>query len=262
MTGPASQRVFVAVTAVVLAAGTAATVAGSAAMSAMGALPVAGGWLMPMVWTPMCGRGWPDVAAGFLGMWAAMTTAMMAPAAAAMLWRYRLAAGEAEKAHPRRLTVVVGLGYGLVWAAIGVAVFALGAGVAAAMLRAPALARAAPLAAGTTVLIAGVLQFSAWKARLLACCREAPACCGDRSWSMSGAWRHGLRMGLRCGLCCAGPTAVLLVLGAMDLAVMAAVTVAITAERLAPNGTRAAHAAGALAIGAGLWMIARAAAFG
>ena len=68
----------------------------------------------------------------------------------------------------------------------------------------PALARAVPIAVGVVVLMAGALQFTAWKARHLACCREAPG--RDRAlWADAGtAWRHGLRLGLHCVHCCAG----------------------------------------------------------
>jgi predicted metal-binding membrane protein len=69
------------------------------------------------------------------------------------------------------------------------------------------------------------------------------------------AWRLGLRLGLDCNLCCAGPTAVLLVIGVMDLHAMAAMMTAITLERLAPSGERMARATGAIAIGAGLFLI-------
>jgi predicted metal-binding membrane protein len=48
----------------------------------------------------------------------------------------------------------------------------------------------------------------------------------------------------------------------MDLRVMAVVTTAITIERLAPTGERVARATGAVAVGAGLFLIARAAGLG
>jgi predicted metal-binding membrane protein len=54
---------------------------------------------------------------------------------------------------------------------------------------------------------------------------------------------------------------ILLVLGVMDLRPMAVVTVAITAERLAPAGEHVARAIGAVVIGIGFFMIARAAGF-
>jgi predicted metal-binding membrane protein len=53
--------------------------------------------------------------------------------------------------------------------------------------------------------------------------------------------------------------AIQLVIGVMDLRAMAVVTGAITSERLAPAGERVARAIGAVTIGAGLFLIARAA---
>jgi predicted metal-binding membrane protein len=56
--------------------------------------------------------------------------------------------------------------------------------------------------------------------------------------------------------------AILLVIGVMDLRAMAVVAAAITVERLAPAGKRVARATGAVVVGAGLLLIARAAALG
>jgi predicted metal-binding membrane protein len=76
------------------------------------------------------------------------------------------------------------------------------------------------------------------------------------------AWQHGLRLGLHCSYCCAGLTGILLAIGVMDLPAMTVVAAAITAERLAPGGERVARAIGALAVGSGLFLIARAAGLG
>jgi predicted metal-binding membrane protein len=54
----------------------------------------------------------------------------------------------------------------------------------------------------------------------------------------------------------------LLALGVMDLRAIALVAAAITAERLAPAGERVARAIGAVVVGAGLFLIARATALG
>jgi predicted metal-binding membrane protein len=51
---------------------------------------------------------------------------------------------------------------------------------------------------------------------------------------------------------------ILLVIGIMDLRVMAAMTAAITAERLLPAGERVARAIGAVVVGAGFFLTARA----
>jgi predicted metal-binding membrane protein len=142
---------------------------------------------------------------------------------------------------------------------LGMVAFPLGVAFAAIAMQEPALARAVPTAVGVVVLTAGALQFTTWKAHHLACCLEAPGCGRMLPADAGTAWRHGLRLGLHCGCCCAGLTAILLVIGVMDLRAMAGVTAAITAERLAPAGGRVARAIGAVAVGAGLLLIARAA---
>jgi predicted metal-binding membrane protein len=106
--------------------------------------------------------------------------------------------------------------------------------------------------------MAGALQFTAWKAHHLACCREAPGRGCTLPADAGTAWRHGLH----CSYCCAGLTAILLVIGVMDLRAMAVVTAAITIERLAPAGERVARAIGAAVVGAGSFLIARAARLG
>jgi predicted metal-binding membrane protein len=209
---------------------------------------------MPM-WMPMCGDRWPGAALSFIGMWVPMMLAMMLPAIAPALWRWRAVAGTAGELRGTALTALVAAGYFAVWTALGVAVFPLGAVLSTIEMRQPMLAHAAPLAIGAVLLVAGLLQFTAWKARRLACCRALPP--RSVAWRAGTAWRHGLRLGLHCVHCCAGLTAVLLVIGVMELRAMAAVTAAITVERFA--GPSAARAIGAVLIAAGAFVIGRAA---
>ena len=226
----------------------------------MPAMP--GGSTMSTTWMPMPGETWPGAAASFLAMWVVMMVAMMLPSLVPMLWRYRLAVGSTGRTGEARLaclTVLVGVGYFFVWTLLGVAAYPLGATLAAIAMRQPALARAAPIAAGVVVLVAGSLQLTAWKARQLACCREAPGRGRVLQADATTAWRHGLRLGLQCSRCCAGLMAILLVIGVVDLRAMALVTAAITAERLAPAGERVARAVGGVVVGTGLLLIARAA---
>ena len=260
--GPGSPQSFYGLAALVFAASAAATIGGCASMSAMGEMPMPGGWTMSMAWMRMPGQTWAGVAASFLGMWVVMMVAMMLPSLAPMLWRYRQAVGRAGQARLGRLTALVGAGYFLVWTVAGMAAFPPGVALAGVAVRRPELARAVPIAAGLVVLIAGGLQFTAWKARQLACCREAPGRGRTLPADSGTAWRHGLRLGLHCGSCCAGLTAILLVVGVMDLRAMALVGAVITAERLAPAGERVARATGAVLVGAGLLLIARAAGLG
>src|SRR4029453_9400926 len=106
------------------------------------------------------------------------------------------------------------------------------------------------------------LQFTAFKAHHLACCREAPGRGRTLPPNASTAWRHGLRLGLHCSCCSAGLTGILLVVGVMDLRVMAVVTAVIPVERIAPAGERVARSIGGVVVGAGLFLIARAAVLG
>ena len=248
---------FVGVSTLLFATSVAVTIVWCGSMSAMGGMWMPGDWTMSMAWMRRPGQTWPGAAASFLGMWVVMTAAMMLPSLVPMLWRYRQAVGRPGETRLGRLTALVGAGYFFVWTVLGMAAFPLGVALAAVEMERPALARAVPSAVGVIVLIAGVLQFTAWKARQLACCREAPG----RAFApdVGTAWRHGLRLGLDCSRCCGGLMTILLVIGVMDLPAMAVVAAAITAERLAPAGERVARVIGAVVVFAGLFLITRAA---
>jgi predicted metal-binding membrane protein len=254
----AARALFFGIAALLFTGSVAAMVASGTSMAAMGELPMPGGWTLSIIWTRMCGESWPHVAASFLGMWAVMMLAMMLPAMMPVLWRYRLTFASATANSADRLTALVGTGYFLVWMAIGLVIFPLGAALAAIEMRTPALARATPAAIGVIVLIAGALQFTAWKAHHLTCCREAPGHGHGVPTDAGAALRDGMRLGLNCAACSGGPMAILLVLGLMDLLTMAIVTAAVTAERLAPAGAPIALMIGAATCAAGLLLIARA----
>jgi predicted metal-binding membrane protein len=255
-----SQRAFLCVSALLFAASAAGTIVRCASMSAMDGMPMPGGWTMSMAWMRMPGQTWLGAAASFLGMWVVMMVAMMLPSLVPMLWRYRQAVGSTGGTRLQWLTALVSVGYFFVWTVFGMAAFPLGVALASIEMQHPALARAVPIAAGVVVLVAGLLQFTAWKARHLACCRETPAPASTLSPDAGTAWRHGLRIGLNCGYCCGSLMMILLVVGVMDLCPMVVVTAAITIERLAPSG--AARAIGAVVVGTGLFLIARAAGLG
>jgi predicted metal-binding membrane protein len=227
----------------------------------MGVMPMPGG-TMSMIWTRMPGHSWAGTATSFLVMWVAMMVTMMLPSLAPTLWRYREAVRRAQCAHVTRLATFVGAGYFAVWAAIGAIVFPLGALVAYVAAQQPAFARVAPIGAGMAVLLAGVLQHSAWKARQLAFCRESSARDHAPAAIAWRAWRHGVRLGVHCVGSCAGLTAVGLIGGAMDLRVMAVVTTAITVERLAPSDGRVVRALGDVVVVVGLVLLTRAVGLG
>jgi predicted metal-binding membrane protein len=212
----------------------------------MGEIPMPGGWMLSLFWVPMCGQTWAAAAASFVAMWAVMMVAMMLPSVLPMLWRLGLAPG-----------ALAGAGYFLVWTVLGLAVFTVCTALAETVMQTPALARAVPISMGLVVLLAGAFQFTAWKARHLANCRPAAASDLTVSRRTGTAWRYGVWLGLQCIRACAGLTAILLVIGVMDLRAMAVVAAVITAERLAPAGQRVAWAVGAVSIVAGVYLMAR-----
>src|SRR5436309_983561 len=242
----ASERAFFAVSSLLFAAAAALTIVWGVSMWAIGGMPMPGGWTMSMAWMRMPGQTWAGAALSFLGMWVVMMVTMMTPSLVPMLRRYRQAVGGTGGSRLGRLTVLAGAGYFFVWTVFGMAAFPLGVALAAFEMRQPALARVVPIAVGVVVLIAGSLQFTAWKARHLACCREAPGRGRTLPADAVTAWRHGLRLGLHCSRCCAGLMAILLFIGVMDLRAMAVAAAAITVERLAPARERVPPALGAV----------------
>jgi predicted metal-binding membrane protein len=260
----AERQAFWGVSALLFAASAAGTIGWCASMSrsAMAEMSMPGGWTMSMAWMRMPGQTWPDAAASFLGMWVVMMVAMMLPSLLPMLRRYRAAVGSAGQSRLGRLTVLVGVAYFFVWTLFGMAAFPLGVALAALEMQQPPLARAVPFAVAAVVLLAGLLQLTPWKARQLACCRESPGCGRTLPVHAGTAWRHGLRLGIHCSRCCAGLMAILLVIGVMDLRAMVVVAAAITVERLAPTGERIARGTGAVFVGAGVFLVARAAGLG
>jgi predicted metal-binding membrane protein len=220
----------VGVAALLFAGSAALTIAWPGPMAAMGSMPLCGDGVPWPVRTWMPWPVSPGAMATFMGMWTAMMTAMMLPSLAPLLWRYRQAyAGAGAVTRANTLAAVVGMGYFAVWAALGVPAYAVISALPMLAADTPALARVLPFA---VFLAAAVLQFSAWKARHLACWgRVAQPGCAFPARPAT-AWRHGLRAGWHCACCSAGPTAILLVTGVMDLRVMAAVTAVVTAERL------------------------------
>jgi predicted metal-binding membrane protein len=251
---------FAAMATLLLAASTVATVAWCRSMSVMDDMPMPGGWTMSMMWMPVAGQGWLGAATSFTAMWTVMMIAMMLPSLIPVLWRYRQCIGQADGAHADARAALAGLGYFFVWMVFGAAAFPVMAALAAMAMRIQAAARMVPLAAGATVLLAGLLQFSGWKVRGLACCRAMPLCERALRTEAGASWRDGLRHGLHCVCCCAGLTVAWLAIGVMDLRAMVLVTVAISAERLAPARVPMAQAIGVIATALGLLLVARAAA--
>jgi len=233
------MKAFVFASAALFAAGAATTIAWSGPMPDVCGGPVA-------AWLPMQG----GTSASFLAMWMPMMVAMMMPSLAPALWRYRQAIAAMGGAGRPALTLAAGAGYFFVWALLGLAVQPLDV----------VLARGVPaLVGGAVVLGAGLVQVGATKRRWLARCRACAEGCVPLPATAAAAWLHGMHLGGLCALSCANLMAAALVAGMMDPWILAAVTAAITLERVAARGEAVARATGVALIGAGLVLLARAA---
>src|SRR5215469_2516124 len=102
-----SQQVFFGTSALLFVACAALTAVWCGSMSAMGEMPMPGGWTMSMAWMPMPGETWLGTAASFVGMWIVMMVAMMLPSLVPTLWRYRRAVDRAGEMRPGWLTTLL-----------------------------------------------------------------------------------------------------------------------------------------------------------
>jgi predicted metal-binding membrane protein len=127
---------------------------------------------------------------------------------------------------------------------------------AAAATASPTLSRLIPIASGASLLIAGCLQLTKWKTRMLCRCRQEfvkP----KPSVRFADAWRTGTRMGTACATCCSALMVVPLVTGVMNPVTMAVVAVAITAERRSRQPKQIVWTIGVLVIGFALFVLSR-----
>lgn len=210
---------------------------------------------MPGMTTPQ--QTWSAAWAWFLGMWTAMMVPMMLPSLIPMLSRYRRSVRGAGGLHLHGLTALVSVGYFIIWTVCGAIACAAQAAVSAFETRWAMVAQWLPVAAGVALLVAGGVQLTSWKARQLALCRQRSGCGSPPGPGALDAWRHGLRLGVRCSLCCGSLMLALLAMGMMEPVTMTAVTLAITAERLAPAPFRVARVTGVAIVVVGVAMIAR-----
>jgi predicted metal-binding membrane protein len=171
-----------------------------------------------------------------------MMVAMMLPSLAPLLVRYRRGGAHG--------TVLVALGYFSVWATAGVAAYAVGTVLAVAGRWWPA-----PLVGAVALIVAALAQWSPWKSRRLACCREF----GSRAGSTRrAALRDGVRLGAQCCFCCTGLMTFLIVIGMMHLSAVVLVAALIALERFTPHPRVVARAAGVLILVVGAVAIAHA----
>jgi predicted metal-binding membrane protein len=143
------------------------------------------------------------------------------------------------------------------WAVIGAVVFPICAALTMVEMQHGSLVRVAPIVGGVVVFVAGVVQFTAWKARSLACWQRQNGGAFVFPTNERAAWRQGVCLAIECGRSSANLMLVLMVVGVMDVRAMVGVTTAITIERLAPGSWRVAPVTGVFVVFAGVLQMVR-----
>lgn len=166
-----------------------------------------------------------------LAMWCAMVLAMMLPSAGPMILTYvEIADTAASRGRHAVSPFVLTAGYVVVW--LGFALVA--ASIYFAFSRSAAVDPVtAMILSGAIFIGAGLYQFSGLKQACLRLCRQ-PFQFFFLNWSTTsrGVFRLGLRQGIYCLGCCWAMMAVMFATGAMNVLWMAALGIAMTAEKM------------------------------
>ena len=190
-------------------------------------------------------------------MWAVMMVAMMLPGAAPMILIFARVDGarEGRAGLPGR-TGLFASGYVLVWAGFSTVATAMQWGLQSAAFLSPMMVSTSTVFGGALFLAAGVYQWTPLKYACLRHCRS-PLSFVMRHWrpGAGGALRMGIAHGAFCLGCCGFVMGLLFVGGVMNLAWVAAVTVFVVAEKIAPRGQWVARAGGGAMIAAGVYLL-------
>ncbi len=223
--------------------------------SMRGGMNMPGRWTMSMVWMQMAGRSWLSSMAMFLLMWLTMMVAMMFPSVVTTLGRY-CAARRSPRPGAIGATTLAAASYTFVWLFIGIALYAAGVALATAAMKYATVSRIMPILGAGLLVASGGMQFTSIKWRALRRCRNpSPCVVPPVSGGYRAAWQFGLRLGVSCAVSSAGLMSIMLVLGMMNLGLMAIVAVVIALEKLMPNPEWIVWGAGGTLIGVGAFML-------
>ncbi len=191
----------------------------------------------------------------FLGLWVVMMSAMMLPSVApvAVLWTRLISGASAGAGRVTRMGLFLG-GYLLTWAAVGAIAFAALAGTGRLLT---ASATAAKWLGVAIFIAAGIYQLTPWKDWCLGRCRSPIGALvyylGFKGRSRDV--RVGLHHGATCAGCCWGLMILLIAVGVMNVAVMAALAVVIFAEKLWRYGKPFGQTVGVVLVAVGVLAI-------
>jgi predicted metal-binding membrane protein len=215
-----------------------------------GAMDGLSAWMMASTWDA-------TYFALILGMWAVMMVGMMLPSAAPAILLYATVMRNSPQAQaPLARTYAFAGGYLLAWTGFSLVATLLQWALAEAALLSPMMESASPALGAALLILAGVYQWTPLKQKCLTNCR-APAMFLTQHArpGVSGALRLGMHHGLYCVGCCWALMALLFVGGVMNLLWIAAITIFVLVEKLAPYGVQGGRLSGGLLVLAGVWVL-------
>ena len=193
------------------------------------------------------------------GMWAVMMLGMMLPSAAPTLLLYaRSIRGGADPGSAVPRVYAFALGYLIVWCGFSVGAAVLQWRLSQSGWLNPMMELSGARLGAALLVLAGVYQWLPFKQSCLASCRS-PVAFITASWrpGLGGAVRMGVGHGLFCLGCCWVLMLLLFVGGVMNLTWIAAITVFVLLEKIAPFGVQGGKLSGLLLILSGVWALAR-----
>lgn len=192
-------------------------------------------------------------------MWTVMMIAMMIPSAAPMILTFATVNRKRrEQERPFVPTAIFLAGYLIVWTGFS-AVAAVAQWILhAKALLSPMMVSASPLLAGALLITAGVFQWTPLKNACLTHCRS-PLGFLMTEWreGKPGALAMGLKHGAFCAGCCWFLMALLFVAGVMNVWWIAAISIYVLLEKVAPNGALVGKITGGMLALWGGWMLLR-----
>ena len=188
-------------------------------------------------------------------MWAVMMTAMMLPSAVPMIVLAGRGATKRGGFAPGE-HILLASGYLGAWAVFSVGATALQWWLGRLLIINPMMEVSTRHAGAALVALAGLYQWTPLKDACLTACQSPLALLTTRWRSGSwGAFRMGLDLGVYCVGCCWALMLLLFVGGVMNLAAIAALTLFVAFEKLAPWGRCTARISGGLLILTAAWML-------
>ena len=189
--------------------------------------------------------------------WALMIIAMMLPSSIPLVLTF--GALVRRRRTPGRLVALLLLGYLVIWTVFGLGAWVLDRGIHAGVDAIPWLAEHPQLIIGSTLLIAGLWQFSPIRDRCLDECRSPLGFVANR-WHGTAERREAFAMGIAHGAfcvgCCWSLMLVMFGVGLGSVVAMLGLGALTAVEKNLPSGRRLTHPLGIALILAAVYVVA------